>query len=264
MPDQVHAQTAPGLLKELPLRLHHNAYVCANQERTRHFYEDIIGLPLVATWIEEGESSDFPGRKISFVHTFFGIGDGGALAFFEFADPDVAAKFKARQQPLYVHLRKQGLPPDRAQDVVQGFLAHLLERDFLARLDPGRGRLRADKPVGARWRRRAARVPARQPDEHAGQQGHDRGSGDQAHHQGEADPGAGRALRRRRQPAPGLLRALLDGLPRMRAALLNGRHILGPVNYARHMHELDTEERDAKAILRRAQLRVVAGNALDE
>jgi hypothetical protein len=49
----------------------------------------------------------------------------------------------------------------------------------------------------------------------------------------------------------------------MRAALLNSRRILGPVAYARHMHELDTEERDAKAIRRRAQLRVIAGTALD-
>ena len=48
-----------------------------------------------------------------------------------------------RWRPLYLHLRKRGLPPDQAQDVVQGFLVHLLERDFLARLDPGRGRLRA-------------------------------------------------------------------------------------------------------------------------
>jgi DNA-directed RNA polymerase specialized sigma24 family protein len=48
-----------------------------------------------------------------------------------------------RWQPLYVHLRKQGLPRERAQDAVQGFLVHLLERDFLGRLDPGRGRLRA-------------------------------------------------------------------------------------------------------------------------
>jgi len=48
-----------------------------------------------------------------------------------------------RWQPLYVHLRKEGLPRERAEDVVQGFLVHLLERDFLARLDPGRGRLRA-------------------------------------------------------------------------------------------------------------------------
>ena len=39
---------------------------------------------------------------------------------------------------------------------------------------------------------------------------------------------------------------------------------LGPVAYARHMHELDTEERDAKAIRRRAQLRIVAGTAFDE
>src|SRR6202007_3436049 len=101
MPDQVHAQTGSRLLKELPLRLHHNAYVCANQERTRHFYEDIIGLPLVATWIEQGQSPDFPGREISFAHTFFAIGDGGALAFFQFAAPDVAARFKEQQQTFY-------------------------------------------------------------------------------------------------------------------------------------------------------------------
>lgn len=48
-----------------------------------------------------------------------------------------------RWRPLYLHLRKEGLSRDRAEDVVQGFLVHLLERDFLARLDPGRGRLRA-------------------------------------------------------------------------------------------------------------------------
>ena len=91
-------------LSELPMRLHHNAYVSANQERTRHFYEDIVGLPLVATWIEEGEFPEFAGRKVPYVHTFFGIGDGGALAFFEFADADVAETFKARQQPFFVHL----------------------------------------------------------------------------------------------------------------------------------------------------------------
>ncbi len=70
--------------------------------------------------------------------------------------------------------------------------------------------------------------------------------------------------RHREDPmSPQTAQAFLDGLPRTRAALLNGRHILGPVAYARHMHELDTEERDAKAILRRAKLRVVDGNALD-
>ena len=64
--------------------------------------------------------------------------------------------------------------------------------------------------------------------------------------------------------SPQTAQAFLDGLPRMRAALLNSRRILGPVAYARHMHELDTEERDARAILRRTQLRVVAGTAIEE
>jgi hypothetical protein len=50
----------------------------------------------------------------------------------------------------------------------------------------------------------------------------------------------------------------------MRAALRDRRGILGPVVYARHMHELDADERDAKAILRRAQLRVVAGTSVGE
>lgn len=94
--------TAPA--DALPLRLHHNAYVCADQERTRHFYEDIIGLPLLATWIEEGEFPEFPGRKMAYSHTFFGIGDGGALAFFEFADPEAAKAYKANKQPFFVHI----------------------------------------------------------------------------------------------------------------------------------------------------------------
>ena len=33
-------------LKKLPSRLHHNAYVTKDQEATRAFYEDLIGLPL--------------------------------------------------------------------------------------------------------------------------------------------------------------------------------------------------------------------------
>jgi glyoxylase I family protein len=34
----------------LPSRLHHTAYVAKDLEKTRHFYEDILGFPLVATW----------------------------------------------------------------------------------------------------------------------------------------------------------------------------------------------------------------------
>ena len=32
----------------IPTRLHHNAYVTHDMEATRHFYEDLIGMPLTA------------------------------------------------------------------------------------------------------------------------------------------------------------------------------------------------------------------------
>jgi hypothetical protein len=57
--------------------------------------------------------------------------------------------------------------------------------------------------------------------------------------------------------------AFVDNLPQLRAALQERRHIIGPVAYARHMHELDADERDARAILRRAQFRAIAGTAFD-
>jgi glyoxylase I family protein len=70
-------------------RMHHIAYVVKDQEATRHFYEDVLGLPLIATWSEVGPFKAFPGRQVEYCHTFFGLGDGSALAFFAFADEEV-------------------------------------------------------------------------------------------------------------------------------------------------------------------------------
>ena len=68
---------------KLPTRLHHTAYVSRDLEATRKFYEDVIGLPLIATWCE---SDVLFGELRTYCHCFFGIGDGGALAFFQFAN----------------------------------------------------------------------------------------------------------------------------------------------------------------------------------
>ena len=38
---------------KLPSRLHHTAYVSRDLEATRKFYEEVIGLPLLATWCEK-------------------------------------------------------------------------------------------------------------------------------------------------------------------------------------------------------------------
>jgi len=70
---------------QLPSRLHHTAYVSSNLEATRKFYEDVIGLPLLATWCE---SDELFGAVRTYCHCFFGLGDGGALAFFQFAKPE--------------------------------------------------------------------------------------------------------------------------------------------------------------------------------
>jgi RNA polymerase sigma-70 factor (ECF subfamily) len=45
-------------------------------------------------------------------------------------------------KPLYFYVRRKGQSIDGAKDAVQGLFAQLLERDFLARLDPARGRFR--------------------------------------------------------------------------------------------------------------------------
>ncbi len=77
---------ATTLLAEPPMRLHHHAYVVKDHEANRRFLEDVLGIPLTATWCEETEVQ---GRKVAMCHTFFSLGDGGALAFFGFADPAV-------------------------------------------------------------------------------------------------------------------------------------------------------------------------------
>src|SRR5450631_2212533 len=73
-----------ALNAKLPSRLHHTAYVAKDLEATRRFYEDIIGLPLMATWCEIDELF---GAERVYCHLFFELGDGGALAFFKFANP---------------------------------------------------------------------------------------------------------------------------------------------------------------------------------
>jgi catechol 2,3-dioxygenase-like lactoylglutathione lyase family enzyme len=60
--------------------LHHNAYRCSDSERTRRFYEDFLGLPL-ANAFELGETKT--GRKVEALHSFYRMGDGSFLAFFE-------------------------------------------------------------------------------------------------------------------------------------------------------------------------------------
>ncbi|HLH53536.1 MAG TPA: RNA polymerase sigma factor [Verrucomicrobiae bacterium] len=45
--------------------------------------------------------------------------------------------------PLYVFVRRQGTNPEDAQDLVQGFFAKLIEKNFVAAAEPEKGRFRS-------------------------------------------------------------------------------------------------------------------------
>ena len=90
-------------LPELPLRLHHNAFVVRDHEANRKFFEDVLGMPLVATWCERLFAKEVQ-REVSYCHTFFGLADGSALAFFQFADAEMYERSKAAQASRFQHI----------------------------------------------------------------------------------------------------------------------------------------------------------------
>src|SRR5437870_3124640 len=91
-------EMASQLLSKLPSRLHHNAFVVRDHETNRRFFEDLLGIPLVATWCEKNYSTEMQ-KEIEFCHTFFGMADGSALAFFQFADPEMYEQTQAEKPP---------------------------------------------------------------------------------------------------------------------------------------------------------------------
>jgi catechol 2,3-dioxygenase-like lactoylglutathione lyase family enzyme len=97
MPDNPLAdpQTTSKLLKEPPERLHHHAFAVKDQEVNRRFVEDVLGIPLVATWCERTYRPEL-GREVDYCHTFFEMADGSALAFFQYADDQMWEINRAR------------------------------------------------------------------------------------------------------------------------------------------------------------------------
>jgi hypothetical protein len=69
-------------------------------EATRHFYEDLVGLPLIATWCEADELF---GKERVYCHCFFGLPDNSALAFFQFANAGDQNLFGPKMPPSPFH-----------------------------------------------------------------------------------------------------------------------------------------------------------------
>lgn len=69
------------------LKLNHFAWRCRDAEETRHFYEDILGLPL--THVIKQDYVPSTGEYCPYVHIFFQMGDGSIIAFFDLGDGKV-------------------------------------------------------------------------------------------------------------------------------------------------------------------------------
>jgi len=65
---------------------------------------------------------------------------GGASAS---VDEALEKLCRAYWPPLYAYIRREGHDATEAQDLTQEFFARLLERDYLGRLDPQRGKFRS-------------------------------------------------------------------------------------------------------------------------
>jgi catechol 2,3-dioxygenase-like lactoylglutathione lyase family enzyme len=71
------AERAPSTARGV----HHTAHISSDVERTIDFYQGILGFPLTEVF----ENRDYQGST----HFFFDIGNGNALAFFDFPGLDL-------------------------------------------------------------------------------------------------------------------------------------------------------------------------------
>lgn len=86
---------APAAIQQL----HHYAYKARDAEETRHFYEDILGLPLYH--IIQSDYVPSTGEYCPYTHFFFRLQDGSFIAFFDIGD-DVKAE-PSPNTPLWIN-----------------------------------------------------------------------------------------------------------------------------------------------------------------
>ena len=131
-----------GTASKLPpiLGLHHSAFRVVDAEETRHFYEDLAGLPLEAACIFDDAGL---GVKLDYMHLFHRMADGDFAAFFDvpdwinphlydaFGSQDIRSAFTVRNEAEFEALQKR-LADDGVKfigPVDQGFMKSILCQD---------------------------------------------------------------------------------------------------------------------------------------
>ena len=80
-------------------QLHHYAYRAKDAEETRHFYEDVLGLPLFH--IIQSDIVPSTGEYCPYMHFFFRLQGGSFIAFFDLGDDEAA--LPSPNTPLWVN-----------------------------------------------------------------------------------------------------------------------------------------------------------------
>lgn len=106
------------------LGLHHFAWRCRNAEETRHFYEDILGLPLVHVIRLDRVPST--GEYCPYVHLFFEMADGSYIAFFDLGD-DTAAEPSPNTPSWVNHIALRVASVDALETMKQRLVDHGVE-----------------------------------------------------------------------------------------------------------------------------------------
>ena len=106
------------------LQLHHYAYRARDAEETRHFYEDILGLPLYH--IIQSDVVPSTGEYCPYTHFFFRLRDGSFIAFFDLGDDQAA--LPSPNTPMWVnHISFRVDSKDDLQTMKDRLQAHGIE-----------------------------------------------------------------------------------------------------------------------------------------
>ena len=104
--------------------LHHHAFACRDAEETRHFYEEALGMPMVAAIQESTHPRS--GAQSAYLHMFFEMADGTCLAFFDY--PEYFASLDANQleprDSLVHHIALEVQGYDKIEAFKQRLTAH--------------------------------------------------------------------------------------------------------------------------------------------
>ena len=107
---QQHLRPSGGRPSSTARGVHHVALLSTDVERTIGFYQDVLGFPLTELF----ENRDYQGST----HFFFDIGNGNALAFFDFPGLDLGpyAEVLGGLHHLAISIDRQGW--ERARDAL--------------------------------------------------------------------------------------------------------------------------------------------------